>query len=373
MFDQVPEYHTRFELFTTMGSIMSNISRRRFLYSSLAGGASLAAGGSILHARDVLAQSSGTIRVTHFGGPYQAIDSLVGKKFMEQGKGKVVYDQDQPALVLSKWLAQPDNPPYDIGMMGRAFTIRAFNGGVVTPLTTQDVPRLAQAVPGALAPSNAGVAMGIDSLDIMYDRRAVTTPITSWLDLWRPDFKDKIVLPAMPLGVAITYLLASVARAMGGDETKIDDAIAKFKELKRNVRSFYGDPNLASQQIERGEIVVAPQYSARIGQLMKRSDRVARATPKEGVPAIPYDLVIAKGSRYQALAKNYINFVLSPEIQAGISSQILLTPAVNDVKLDKDVQKLIVSDVSKLFTPNESFILTKQAGWLERWQREIQA
>lgn len=352
---------------------MSRISRRTFLHRSLASGVSLATGGALMHVGEVLAQSSGTIRVTHFGGPYQAIDNIVGKKFMAQRKGKVVYDQDQPALILSKWIAQPDNPPYDIGMMGRAFTIRAFNAGVVTPLTSRDVPNVARTVPGAMAPDNAGVAMGIDSLDIMYDRRAVTTPITSWLDLWRPDFKGKIVLPAMPLGNAITYLLASVARAMGGDESKIDDAITKFKELKPNVRSFYGDPNLANQQLERGEIVVAPQYSARIGQMIRRNDRVARATPKEGVPAIPYDLAIAKGSKHQALAKQYVDFVLSPEIQAGISSQVLLTPAVSGVKLADDVRKLIVADPSKLFTPNESYILSKQASWLERWQREIQA
>lgn len=349
---------------------MSNLSRRRFLTTALAGGTSAALAGGALWSRAALAQSGDALRVTHFGGPYQALDALVGKKFAD---GKVVFDQDQPALVFSKWQAQPNNPPYDIGLMVRPFTIRAFSAGLVTPVTLQEVPGIGRAIAGAIAPDNAGAALGIDSLDIMYDSTAVGAPITSWLDLWRPEFKGKLSLPAMPLGGAITYLLASVARAMGGDENRIDDAITRFKEIKGNVRSFYKDPNLATQMLERGEIVVAPQYSARIGQLMKRSSKVARATPKEGVPAIPYDLVIAKGSKQQGLAKKFVNFVLTPEIQAGISASILLTPAISGVTLAEDVRKLIVADAAKIFAPNEPLMLTRQAGWLDRWQREIES
>lgn len=347
---------------------MTCTSRRTFLARSLAGSAALAGGGWWQGA--ALAQGSEALRVTHFGGPYQALDALVGKKFTD---GKVAFDQDQPALIFSKWQAQPSNPPYDIGLMVRPFTIRASNAGLVTPLTAAEVPGIGKLVAGALAPDNAGAALAVDSLDIMYDRSAVAAPITSWLDLWRPEFKGKLTLPAMPLGGAITYLLASVARAMGGDENKIDDAITKFKDLKANVRSFYKDPNMATQMLERGEVVVAPQYSARIGQLIKRAPRVARATPKEGVPAIPYDFVIAKGSRQQALAKKFVNFVLTPGVQADVCSSILLTPSIPGVSLAEDVRKLIVADASKIFAPNETLMLTKQAGWLERWQREIES
>ena len=348
---------------------MSLIDRRKFLSTVVAGGSAAALGSSALWSRAAFAQA-GELRVTHFGGPYSALDALVGKKFAD---GKVTFDQDQPALIFSKWQAQPNNPPYDIGLMVRPFTIRAFAAGLVTPLTAAEVPGIGKLVPGALAPDNAGAALAVDSLDIMYDRSAVGAPITSWLDLWRPEFKGKLTLPAMPLGGAITYLLASVARAMGGDENKIDDAITKFKDLKGNVRSFYKDPNLATQMLERGEIVVAPQYSARIGQLMKRAPKVARATPKEGVPAIPYDFVIAKGSKQQALAKKFVNFVLTPGVQADVCSSILLTPAITGVTLSEDTRKLIVADSSKLFAPNEPLMLTKQAGWLERWQREIES
>jgi len=347
---------------------MSRLSRRTFLARSLASSAAVAGAG--LWSRTALAQSGDVLRVTHFGGPYQALDALVGKKFTD---GKVAFDQDQPALIFSKWQAQPTNPPYDIGLMVRPFTIRAFAAGLVTPLTAAEVPGIGRLVPGALAPDNAGAALAVDSLDIMYDRSAVSAPITSWLDLWRPEFKGKLTLPAMPLGGAITYLLVSVARAMGGDENKIDDAITKFKDLKGNVRSFYKDPNLATQMLERGEVVVAPQYSARIGQLMKRAPKIARGIPKEGVPAIPYDFVIAKGSKQQAMAKKFVNFVLTPGVQADVCSNILLTPAITGVSLPEDVRKLIVADSSKLFAPNEPLMLTKQAGWLERWQREIES
>lgn len=348
---------------------MTAFSRRDALKLSLAFGASTVALGSPFRA---LAQS-GPLRVTHFGGPYVALEKIIGERFVKAGFGEIEYEQDQPNLILAKWQAQPDKPAYDIGLFERVPTLRAGSTGLALPLTKETVPNLARALPGAVAEGGAGVALAFDTIDIMYDKNQVSEPITSWLDLWRPELAGKIMLPGMPIDGAIVFLLVSTARASGLTEEQVDEVIPKFVDLKKNVHSFYSDPNQASQLLERGEIAVAVQYSARIGQLMKRHENITRATPKEGVPAIPYDLVVAKNTRNKKAAEEYVNLALSPEVQDEVCSTILLNPATSDVPLSENTLKYIISDQSKLFAVNDAVVIEKQQGWLERWQRDVQA
>lgn len=348
---------------------MPRLSRRDTLKFSLGLGAATLALSTPLRAF----AAGDTLRVTHFGGPYVALESIIGDAFVASGAGEVEYEQDQPNLILAKWQAQPDDPAYDIGLLERAPTLRAGAGGLALPLTPENVPNLANALPGALADDGAGVALAFDTIDIMYDKNQVSEPITSWLDLWRPELAGKIMLPGMPIDGAIVFTLVAVARAMGLKEEQVEETFPRFIELKDRVHSFYSDPNQASQLLERGEIAAAVQYSARIGQLMKRHDNITRATPDEGVPAIPYDLVVAAKTKAPEAAASYVNLALTPQIQEQICSAILLNPSVSGVELSDETVKYIISDQSKMFAVNDPVVIDLQQGWLERWQREVQS
>jgi putative spermidine/putrescine transport system substrate-binding protein len=346
--------------------------RRRFLELAAASSMALAAESALpFGIRPARAQTA--LRVTHFGGPYGALKDLVGVPFEQEKLGKVVYETEQPAIILSKLQAQRDNPPWDVVMMVRAVALRAGKAGLFATLQPKDIPAMSDVLPQAVLADNLGVAMLLDSVDIMYDSTKVSTPIGSWLDLWRPELKGKIALPAMPLAGYVTLTLLGVARALGGDERHVEDAFKKIKELKPSVRAFVTDPNQASQLMERSEILAAPQYSARISNVMKANAHVARATPKEGVPAAPYDLCIVKGSANQEVAKRYINFVLSQKIQESIASTILVTPVNRSARITGPAQRLVLADVSKLWFVDEEYVAANQKDWLDRWVREVQS
>jgi len=348
---------------------MSALSRRDTLRLSLGLGVSSLALGAPMRSF----AAGDLLRVTHYGGPYVALETIIGEPFMDAGLGEVEYEQDQPNLILAKWQAQPDSPVYDIGLFERAPTLRAGSSGLALPLTEQNVPNIVNALPGAVAEGGAGVALAFDTIDIMYDTDQVSEPITSWLDLWRPELAGKIMLPGLPIDGAVAFTLVAVARAMGMTEEQVDEVFPRFIELKDSVHSFYSDPNQASQLIERGEIAVAIQYSARIGQLMKRYPNITRATPTEGVPAIPYDLVVAANTSAPETAAEYVNFALQPDIQAQVCSTILLNPAVSGVDVGEETLSYIITDQSKMFPVNDPVVLELQQGWLERWQREVQS
>ncbi len=343
-------------------------SRRRFLQTTALGGvaATLGSAGWITPSF-----AADPLRVTHYGGPYRALEKLVGKTFEKAGHGTVEYEQDQPGLIISKWKAQPDDPIYDIGFLTRDPTVRAGNAGLVEILSQADIPLLKECRPGTLAPGGAGVAMVFDAIDVVYNKEGVSKPVDSWFDLWRPEVRGKLMLPAAPLNSMIAVVLCSIARAMGGNERTVDKIFPKVAELKPHVRSFFGDPNQVTQLMERREVVIAPQYSARIGLAISKNAFLARGTPKEGVPSQPYDLAIAKGSKRMKLAKTYVNYTLRQDVQKAICSAIPLTPANKNVKLDEAAARLIIQDPSRLFEYDYAYVASRQSEWADRWAREI--
>jgi putative spermidine/putrescine transport system substrate-binding protein len=349
---------------------MNQISRSDFLRLAAASAGAAALGAKVSHA-----QSIPTIKATHFGGPYGILEKLVGQPLAERGIAKVVYEVENSGTALAKMQAQKDNPPFNVALLTRSVAIRANNIGLIEPLSAGDITDAGQLADGTVAPGRIGVGFLFDSIDIMYDTKRVSQPIESWLDLWRPEFKGQLLMPALPLPMAHLIVMIT-AKALGGsekDDKAIGDAFKKLKELKPNIRAFYRDPVQANQLVERGEAVACPQYSIRIGNLMKTNPTIARATPKEGVPVSIYDLTVLKGSAHQDLAKKYINLCISAPVQEQIANSLLATVVNKNVKIDTANAKFIMSNYSRLWFFDEGYVAGKQREWFDRWTREIES
>jgi putative spermidine/putrescine transport system substrate-binding protein len=350
---------------------MNEISRRRFVRCAAAS-AGAAAG---LGASGSRAQSMPTLTATHFGGPYGILEKLVAQPLAERGIARVVYDVENSGTALAKMQAQKDNPPFNVALLTRSVAIRANTIGLIEPLRPGDVAEADQLEEGAIAPGRVGVGLVFDSVDIMYDTKRVSKPIESWLDLWQPEFKGRLLMPALPLPMAHLIIMIT-AKSMGGsekDEKAIDQAFKKLKDLKPNIRAFYRDPVQANQLVERGEALACPQYSIRIGNVMKANPAIARATPREGVPVSVYDLVVLKGSAHQDIAKKYIDLCVSAPVQQELANALLATVVNKNAKIDAANSKLIMSDYSRLWFFDEGYVAGKQREWFDRWTREIES
>ncbi len=321
---------------------------------------------------EALAQDP-TVRVTHFGGPYTALKDIVGKQFADSGAGRVDYEVETSVSAMTKLQASQENPPFDVLMLARSIGMRGAASGLFLPLKSADIPRQGEVVADAIMPGGFGISFIFDAVDVMA-RADLRQPLRSWADLVRSDLKGKISLPAANLSLPL-YVLEGITRALGSDEKDekaIEEAFKMLRGFKRHVRSFFSDPVQANQLIERGDIAVAPQFGLRIANLAKGNPDVVRVTPKEGAPAFPYDLCIAKSSRAVALAKRYIDFVISKPVQETLARNLLATSVRRDIRVPPELQKFI-ADPKRLFFPDEQYVGTKQRAWLERWQREIQS
>ena len=171
-----------------------------------------------------------TLRVTHFGGPYQALTEIIAKPYETAGKTKVIYDVEISPGAMAKIQTQKSDPPFDVVMVSRAWGLRGLKGGLLAKVSPSDFPEASKLSPDIFPAGGWGVGTILDTIDLMVDTKQITTPVTSWTDLWRDDMKDKIMLPSAVNGATAFGFLACVVNAIGGDMIIhfIDDHLVRF-------------------------------------------------------------------------------------------------------------------------------------------------
>jgi len=352
---------------------MATLTRRKLIRSALASGVgglfAPMLGSSWARAEDK------TLTATHFGGPYQVLRDIVAAPFKKAGLGDVAYDVEFSGAAIGKMQTQKDSPPFDVALLSRSFAIRAQNAGLVSKIEKASIAEAGNLVPDALPAAGWGAAMIMDTFDFMIDKNQIKMPVESWLDLWKPEFAGKLMLPAAS-NPATVFFIACVAKAAAGDEKSpkaIDEAFARLKALKKSVRSYYSDALQPTQLIERGEIAAAPQFGIRIANQSKKVPNIVKVTPKEGVVAIPYDLCVPVNSTKQELARTYINFTMRKDVQAALVDSLLATPVRSDVEVAPEIKSLVTTEFSKIWFADEELIAAKQKEWLDRYMREVQS
>jgi putative spermidine/putrescine transport system substrate-binding protein len=349
------------------------IDRRDLIVGGAAFAASL--GGANLTGGPAYAQAA-TLRVTHFGGPYQALAEIAGKPFEQATKTRVVYDVEISPTVIAKLQSQRGDPPFDVVMVSRAWGLRAMKAGLVQKVSATDFSESANVLKDVLPDGGWGISMMMDTMDIMVDTKQVTTPLTSWTDLWRTDLKGKVMLPSATEGATCLSFLLSLIHAVGGDiknEAAVNETFSRLKTLKPNLRGFFSEGAQANMLIERGDIAVAPQFAIRIANSTRRSPQVVKVSPREGMVAVPYDLCIPEGVKNVAGAKAYINFALGKAVQEGVVKTLLATPVRADVSVPPDVAPLVNTDPKLVWFQDSEYTASKEREWLDRYTREVQS
>ncbi len=118
---------------------------------------------------------------------------------------------------------------------------------------------------------------------------------------------------------------------------------------------------------------MAPQFAIRIHNSSRAVPQIKKASPKEGVLAVPYDLCIPVNAKNIAASKAYINFTLTKAIQEAMVSSLLVTPVRPDVAIPANIAQLINVDPKLVFFQDEEYAAIKQREWLDRYTREVQS
>lgn len=343
------------------------MTTRRSLLAASLGGASLATS-FIRPARAAIAKGD-ELTVGVWGGDQERILRQYCVEPLERTHGvKINLVLGGTVERRARAYAERGRPSFDVLYLNVFESRQAVKDGVTQP-PSDAVPNAANLFPAA---RQGGYGVAFNPVTVVYDKRAVSSPITSWKDLWRPELHGKLIWPTYP-GAQGTAALLMTAKVWGGSENDIEPAFKKIAELKpfaafqssQDQLFALFDQQVGAASIEFGSFTRAYAES--------RNPNIVIAEPAEGQALAMNVACITTGTKNQALSEAWVDLHLSPECQRAYAERILYSPTVRNAGLPPELAaKVTIGDaVDRLVNFDWDVVTRNQPRWSSRFSREI--
>lgn len=149
------------------------------------------------------------------------------------------------------------------------------------------------------------------TLGIVYNEDLVDKAPEHWDDLWRPEFKNSIMLidgarEVMGLGLnSLGYSLNSKNR------DQLQEAVDKLYNLTPNIKAIVAD-EMKGYMIQ-GNAAIGVSFSGEARQMLDGNDKLHYVVPSEASNLWFDNMVIPKNVKNLDAAYQFINFMLRPE------------------------------------------------------------
>ena len=364
------------------GLTQAHLSRRQFLRSTgygVAGAMFLAAcGGSESATTTTVGAAAtpspgGTLGVSVWGGSVEdAITKATVPLFTERTGATVVFDTGPGGARANKLITQGEAAGIDVFINTEELSLQALEAGLIAPLDNgllsnfADVPEWAKA-------EDWGVAQSINALGLIWHTGDVTPGLASWNDLWRPELKGKLSMPAITHSTML-HLLIAIAELNGGSQDDIEPGLAKLAELEPASTHFFWTG--WAPLVLTGEVTAAVDFDL-YGSVMIREDEfdVDYSVPIEGALPSKQMMSVVKSGNAE-LAHEFINAALDPRVQEQVAELIYQTPTNTKATVPGSVADLVIptADVPNTYKFfDERFMAGKRQEWTELMNQRLGA
>lgn len=315
------------------------------------------------------AASAETLTISWWGYNGEKLDANVIQPFKKICGCDIVFETGNNADRLNK-LAARGGEGVDVIFLTDGYSQLGIEQGLFQTVDRSKLSNISALYEIAQAPQgDYGPAYTIGRAGIAYDSAKVK-PITSWSDLWRADLKNQITLP----GITTTAGPMVVVRAgvyAGVDAFKDEDAAFKaIEELKPNVVKNYNTGSEMVNLISTGEATVAVAQDFAMKSLTDAVATMTWADLKEGDIATLNTLNIPKGAANVDLALQFIDFMLSKDVQQIEAEQGVDAPVRKDVVLTPEQAAIWTYGAEKIASLNRmdyTAINKVKTEWIDRW------
>jgi putative spermidine/putrescine transport system substrate-binding protein len=307
---------------------MSSITRRTLLGTSLALGCLPAA-----------AQDAPVV-VNTYGGRWETFwrTQLVPKLQTTLGHPVRLEIGLGSAWVAAFRAAGKQAPPFPCLMTNERYAVLLRKQDFFTPLPAAGMPNLANVASVARYPGDAAVTGMISPFGIAYRKDMVKTPPKAWRDLWNPTYKGQIGFYSIDNSAAVMLVMLA-GKLFGSGEKDIATGIKKIAELKPFPQAAFSGQ--LSPMLAQGQIAMAPIDYAEAYALQKKGVPLELVVPEDGVLMYDQAFNIAAQSPQRELAAEYIDFMLSPEIQLMLAREFYVAPVNTKVVVPDDLKGAI--------------------------------
>jgi putative spermidine/putrescine transport system substrate-binding protein len=347
------------------------VSRRSFLVSGLAAGASLAS-----HRP---ARAAAKVKLTMFiwAGAGQGVlpREVVASYLKSHPDVEIEFWESTNAVTYPKMLAakqaNPNAPLINFGYFNVDMSNRGDTDDMWVTMDPARIPAVGKINPSLRRPANKGIGYGIINVGIMYNKSLVKEPPTSWTALWDPKWRGKVTFfdnNFMPLVLA--------ARLNGGSEKDIEPGFRVWAEQAKNIRALPTSNDQLKNILVTGEAQIAPWFSAIWKFWADEGAPLGFANPREGAVAFPIYLQIVKGSSPDQIrvAEEVVTELLTAENNSRYAKLTHNIPAFPEPGMAQRVDEALNPKVlENAIWLDWGTMGQKASEWRQRWEKEVKS
>jgi putative spermidine/putrescine transport system substrate-binding protein len=347
---------------------IARANRRRFLPVAAAIASLAAVSAPLLTATPARAQTP-TLTISWWGFNGDKLNQFVIEPFKAQCGCNVVFETGNNADRLNK-IKIRGGAGVDVAYFTDSFSQIGVKEGLFQPVDRAKAPNIATAHELARAPQGQfGPAYTIGRVGIIYDRAKVAAPITSWNDLWKPEFKGKLSLPGITTTAGPMVVLLAAAKAGVDPYANPVGAFRAVAELKPNVVKNYNTGSELVNLFSTGEIVASIAQDFTLAQI-QRAVPTAEWAPLPDAIATLNTINIPRRAANPDLAHRFINFVMDPALQKTLAENGVDAPVQPSVELAPAQAKQWTYGaemIAGLKRVDHDKLNAAKDGWTERW------
>lgn len=344
------------------------LSRRQLLASTGMATAGLALSASGLRAQSL---SCSEAAVGTWGGDYQEL--LIAnfeKAVLGPLKVEVNHDVANAPPRKTKLLTERTarKGTMDVALLSEIDMFEMYKAGVLEELDYSRLKNGANIIPALRR--TYSIPHIYSGKIILYNPTKVTTPPTSYADLWDPKYKGRV---GFADGLYI-QIIESAAMIAGGSLENFEPAKAKLAELKKLDAKVYPSNEALAAALKSEEVWFTIMWRARGVQWKNAGIPVAPAIPKEGVTPIIFEAAIPKNAPNKDCAYAYLDAMLDPRGQVGFAAKMGYVPTVTNAPLDAKLTadlSFTAEEQKKFLIPNLEYVAKNNAALLDWWNREF--
>ncbi len=338
---------------------------------------SVVIGCMLMPAASVVYAQTPTLYLGSYGGSTQkAFQDEVLPAFEKANNVKVVYVPGNSTDTLGKLQAQKSKQELDVVMLDDGPMYQAIQFGFCDKVD-KSAPVYKDLYPiSDMGPTAVGI--GLVATGLFYNEEAFKkeglAPPTSWRDLEKPEFEQRVVIPPLSNTYGLQTLI-KFAKLNGGNEKQIDSGFDEIiKKVNPNVLAWEPSPGSMTSLFQNQEAILGVWGNGRVEALKDTGFPVKFVYPKEGAMALMTAACPVVQSDVPELAQKLIQYLATPEIQKVFVRTQSWGPVNKTLKLEgEDAKRVVYGEaVDKLEKTDWDTVNPLRTQWNDRWNRTVE-
>ncbi len=292
------------------------------------------------------------------------------KPFEEQTGIDIVLDTGSTGERYSKVESNP-NHGIDIMFTSQYYESRGQEAGLWKDFDFSRLENGDKLYENAKAPngSSGGPAYTYNRLAIVYNADLVEGEITSWNDITTNDSIEKITIPNITdsHGPSLLYAIADTLEVDLFTPEGEDAVFTALENLKPIVTKPYTSSTDVINMMQSGEaqLALVPEYY--FDSIKEVVPNAKWVDPKEGAVVNFNTIDITASSEKEDLAYEFIDYMLSTEVQTTVANAHLDPPVNSEVELDTYIEGIPFAPVDSFDAIDYTKVIEKMDDWQVRF------